>query len=447
MAFLTFRSLLPFFLRPSKSAYVAYDQHAKFGVPYQKQLYNAFLLGLSVHLADKKYQIKTKLVGISNLLSELKKDSILKSFLEGSQDSTITLVELKLRITKLEKDIKQYEVADDYYEIKEKADELKDKIDEAQNQIHLKKINIKSIDKSLQINPDIERDDIQKIYNESQRVFQNEVRKNLQALEKFYDDLVTKRKKRLLAQKQVIDEKLDVLMKQQNQYKKDFDESMKFLDAHQALDIFTQTHNKLYDLKQQASKLENYQEFKKKCDSEITELKAQLLEQDRKTIAYLADHTEIIDSILFFFNELAKRFYPQALAGITVENNNGTNQIRYDIEAKIQSDLSDGINSVKLFCYDLTIFFLQQGHTHNMNFIFHDSRLFSDIDETHCNELFSIAEEKFTTNQYIASINQNQLQSLQETTQTFIRNHTILVLTDDSDSGKLLGITVELEYD
>ena len=99
-------------------------------------------------------------------------------------------------------------------------------------------------------------------------------------------------------------------------------------------------------------------------------------------------------------------------AGITVRNNEGNNQTRYDIEAKIESDASDGINSVKLFCYDLTL--LMAGNNHSMNFIFHDSRLFSNIDETHCDELFKIVKDKFSNKQYIANINQNQFNSLTE---------------------------------
>jgi uncharacterized protein YydD (DUF2326 family) len=108
-----------------------------------------------------------------------------------------------------------------------------------------------------------------------------------------------------------------------------------------------------------------------------------------------------------FFCIIRQLFYPSSLSGITVKNNDRTNQIRYDIEAKIQSDSSDGINSVKLFCYDVTT--LMQSNNHAMNFIFHDSRLFSDIDETHCDELFKIVKDKFLDKQYIASINQNQL--------------------------------------
>ena len=145
-----------------------------------------------------------------------------------------------------------------------------------------------------------------------------------------------------------------------------------------------------------------------------------------------------------YFRTLAKQFYPNSLAGITVHNNDGVNQIRYDIEAKIQSDASDGINSVKLFCYDLTL--LMHGNHHNINFIFHDSRLLSDIDEIHCDELFEIVKNKFSNKQYIASINQNQLNALSLESQEFVKNNIVQELTDDSDSGKLLGITVELEY-
>ena len=82
-----------------------------------------------------------------------------------------------------------------------------------------------------------------------------------------------------------------------------------------------------------------------------------------------------------------------------------------------------------------------------MNFMFHDSRLFSDIDEVHCNVLFEIVKTKFTDKQYIASINQNQLNALSKDMQDFVNSHVVRELTDDSDDGKLLGITVELEYD
>ncbi|MBE8232129.1 MAG: hypothetical protein HAW67_00225 [Endozoicomonadaceae bacterium] len=46
--YLSFRALLPFFLRPSKQSYLNYSEPVKTGNPYQKLLYNAFLLGLDI---------------------------------------------------------------------------------------------------------------------------------------------------------------------------------------------------------------------------------------------------------------------------------------------------------------------------------------------------------------------------------------------------------------
>ncbi len=123
--------------------------------------------------------------------------------------------------------------------------------------------------------------------------------------------------------------------------------------------------------------------------------------------------------------------------------------MQFDIDAKIESDTSDGINNVKIFCYDLTLLF--KGHNHNIDFIFHDSRLFDGIDERQKADIFRTVYEEFsnTNKQYIATVNQNQLDEIkrlltEEEFQRIITENTILTLTDESDSQKLLGIKVDI---
>lgn len=447
--YLSFRSLIPFFIRPSKKSYVQYNEAeiVGTGAPYQKQLYNAFLLNLDVNLSQAKMQTKKEIATTNKLHDNIKNDLILRQFFEGyqDQDSSLVLADLEEKIRKLEKDLKQFEVADDYYQIKQESDEIKRTIDKIQNSIELKKNSIKNIEQSLKISPDVDIKDIKNIFNESKLIFQENVEKQLSELEIFYQSLICNRGRRLQQQKQLILDKVTTLEKDFTASKKALDNKMKFLDAHQALDIFTKMSANLAELVQNKEKLQSYEKLQHDYDQKKLSLKANLTSQSRQTIDYLDGVKEDIDKIMEYFRELAKRFYPDALSGITVKNNDGFNQIRYDIEAKIQSDSSDGINSVKLFCYDITI--LMQGKNHSMNFIFHDSRLFSDIDETHCSELFKIVQNKFSDKQYIASINQNQLNTLSGSMKKFVTQNTIKELTDDSDNGKLLGITVELEYD
>jgi uncharacterized protein YydD (DUF2326 family) len=443
--YLSFRSLLPFFIRSSKQSYISYDDPTKAGTPYQKQLYNAFLLGLDVTFSQTKMLLKKQIDDTEKLYKNIKNDPILKQFFEGYKDSSLALADLNEKIETLELDLQKFEVADDYYQIKQEADAVKNNLDKTQNKIKLRSINIDSINQSLKISSDVNRNDIQKIYDESKLVFHSDVEKKLIDLEKFYQDLTINRTKRLQSQKHEIISELKELEAQFTNLKEELDSHMKFLNAHQALDVFTKMSSRLAEFQQNREKLQGYEKLQHDYEQKKTSLKKEMILQSEETSTYLDQVKNDINEITEDFRVLVKRFYPNALAGITVRNNDRKNQIRYDIEAKIQSDSSDGINSVKLFCYDLTL--LTHGSNHFMDFMFHDSRLFSDIDEVHCNVLFEIVKTKFTDKQYIASINQNQLNALSPDMQKFVNDHLVRELTDDSDGGKLLGITVELEYD
>ena len=445
--YLTYRSLLPFFLRPSKHSYLQYDEPIKYGKPYQKQLCNAFLLGLNVEFSQVKMQLKQELDETRTLHKNIKNDPILRQFFEGHKDASLALKDLNEKIEHLERDLQNFEVAEDYYQVKQEADDIKKRLDKIQNQLVLKSNVIDNINKSLEITPDIKRQDIQNIYDESKLIFKSTVEKRLRDLEKFYSDLTINRTKRLLHQKKIVNEEISQLQTQFAELKISLDQHLKFLNAHKALDVFTQMTNQLSDLQQQREKLQGYEKLQKDYENKKTALESEMLLQTVQTSEYLEQNQSVINNLMEYFRLLAKRFYSDALAGITIHNNDGKNQIRYNIDAKIESDTSDGINSIKLFCYDLTL--LIQGVHHNMDFVFHDSRLYSHIDEAHSEVLFQIVKERFKDSnyQYIATLNQTQFNTLSLESKKFIEQHLILTLTDDADSGKLLGLTVDIEYD
>ena len=152
---------------------------------------------------------------------------------------------------------------------------------------------------------------------------------------------------------------------------------MKYLGDHQALDVFVALSNKSAELKTQRDNLKKYQDLQAEYKEKDRQLEKSQLELTEVTEKYLKEIEPEIAELRDYFRGLAKRFYPNSVAGLSIENNDGDNQLRFSIDAKIESDTSDGINSVKIFCYDLTVLF--KGHNHNMNFIFHDSRLFDGI--------------------------------------------------------------------
>ncbi|MBN1252043.1 MAG: DUF2326 domain-containing protein [Bacteroidales bacterium] len=449
---LSFRSLLAFFIRPRKSSYIHEANPNAVKKDYQVQLANAFLLGLDVLIAEEKYQLKLEKDRIKNLVNDLKNDKFINEFFSGDKDITLAKSELNETIENLEINLKNFEVADDYYEIKEQADKLKYSLENIHNDITLKQIQVENINESLKISPDIKRENIERIYKEAFVILKEDAIKKLSELEKFYKHLSKNRENRLLEQKNQLNKQIDLLLQKKQNQNNELNGKLKYLDAHQALDVFIKLSEKLSDAKSKRDNLHKFEELIFKYKDESRKIDKRQIEENEKTVNYLSEATPIIAKTNDFFRSLIKRFYPKSASGITIYNNEGENQIRYNIEAKIEADKSDGIANVKLFSYDLTL--LLNGYGHKIDFLFHDSRLLDGIDPRQKHELFIILNEYIKKNnkQYIITANFNQLEELKQyftpsEYDNIIKDNIILELKDNSHEGKLLGIQVDIDYD
>jgi uncharacterized protein YydD (DUF2326 family) len=449
--YLSFRSLLPFFLRPSKESYVDCMSPGNTKKEYQKLLYNAFLIGLDVKLAERKYKLRIEQERIKELETNFKKDQLLNDFFTGSKDISLELTEITDRIKKIENNLFRFQVAEDYHDIQHEADAIHTQLFSLNNEIVIIENNIKNIEESLQIKQvtNISITDLEKIYNEAEVFFSDSLKKTLHDIEIFYNQLTASRIRRLSEQK---NELIILLKGKKSEYNKlqiIFDEKMKFLGDHQALDVFLALSQESSELKTKRNNFLKYKEMQSEYKSKERQTKIELLELSEIVDNYLAEIEESTISIKEYFRHLAKLFYPKSTSGLTIQTNVGENQLAFEIEPRIESDSSDGINNVKIFCYDLSI--LLKGKNHKIDFIFHDSRLYDGIDERQKSVMFKIINDVFSKahKQYIATINQNQLNELRtnmalEEYNEIFPNNTVLTLTDDDDSQKLLGIKVDI---
>ena len=449
---LSFRSLLPFFIRPRKASYTDYKNPNHVKNDYQILIANSFLLGLDVVLAEEKYKLRKEKERIRKLVKELSEDKLLKDFFLGKKDIHLASQELEEQIYLLESDLKNFEVAEDYNEIKLEADKIKKELDKIQNQIILYKNQIENIEESIQISPDIKKENIENIYKEASVIIKDNAIKQLSELQKFYEHITTNREKRLLLQKNNLLRKIEALSVKKDEKEITLNKNLKYLDTHQALDIFIKLTNKLSDLKSKKENILKYDELLRNYRDEKIKIDENFITETKKTDTYLEEAEDVIKSLMLFFRELSKRFYPDATTGITVYNNDGDNQIRYNIDAKIEADASDGINNVKIFCYDLTI--LLKGFAHKIDFIFHDSRLLDGIDPRQKAELFLILNDSIKSRgkQYILTLNKNQLDDTkiylgEEKYKEIIEKNIILQLKDNSPTDKLLGIQIDMHYE
>jgi uncharacterized protein YydD (DUF2326 family) len=210
--------------------------------------------------------------------------------------------------------------------------------------------------------------------------------------------------------------------------------------------------NELSYYKGVAEKLEDYKKLIEKYSNSIQRIAAAMSNDTIRANEYLNEIKPLRQNNLSVFRSFSERFYGDRPGGLTVKNNDGDNQIRFDINAHIKDDASDGINEVKIFCFDMTVLTLR--HNHEVNFIFHDSRLFSNMDPRQAATAFKIAKDVSSNQgtQYIASVNQDQLEKIREyfddqEYSEFVEDAVVLELTDEGASGKLLGIEVDMQYE
>lgn len=125
--------------------------------------------------------------------------------------------------------------------------------------------------------------------------------------------------------------------------------------------------------------------------------------------------------------------------------------LRYTLEARIEDDSSDGVNEVRMFCFDLLLLACKKS---NMRFIMHDSRLFANMDPRQRETLFRIVHDVCSKNeyQYICSINEDAVLSFKplmssEDYSQIITDNIILELNDDAPESKLLGMQIDIDLE
>lgn len=452
--YLTFRSLISRFMRRYKSSYNKYDVYVSKETDYQKLINNGYLLGLSAELIQDKMKLKKDIEQLGSTKKTVEKDAVLKEYFVGNEDLDIQITDLKDEIKEIENKIKDFKVAENYKDMQLKADEISYKKKEILNKLVIIDNGIRKIDKSLDIKSDIQLESILQVYREAQVVFEDKVVKNLEQVTEFHNKLLENRQQRLKNQKKImINEKISLDEKVQ-EYSNELDKLMYFLGSHGALEEYTAICDRLSELKLRLEKATDYKKLLETYENKIAEANIEIGKQKIQANKYIKENEHLFENIMSIFRTYSKTFYKDKASGLDIKVNDGSNQLRFDINAKIIGDSSDGISEVCIFCFDLTL--LRLGNC-NVKFLFHDSRLFANMDPRQRLSLIKIVEEetKKYNIQYIASLNEDLISTFKDVTDEDEYNHyskliednTILLLTDKSDEDKLLGITIDIPYD
>lgn len=452
---LSFRSLLQRFLRSGRDAYTSffYAHGSERSDPYGAMLRNAFLLGLDLHLARKKHDLRKREQKLTETMKQLEQEPLFAELL--AQDKVdIELTALREQAEKLRGDLAQFRVAEDYYAIEQEANQIKREVDRVRRESIKLLEAIGQIDRSLQTKADLPKDRVFSLYAEAQQALPNQLKRRVEEVLAFQHDLQQRRIFRLTKERQELERQRKDLEEQVASRGTQLNAKLRYLNEHRALDEYVAVTNELSELQQRIAKLEESQALRDRVNKELKRIDRDLAEQNIRTDEYIDKADSMIAEATTTFREFARELYGARPSGLTVRNDDGDNQQRYRIEAHITADAAEGINEAKLFCYDATLLKLRRGH--HMDFLCHDSTLFGPIDPRQRLTMFRIADRlcRDLGCQYIATLNLHDItpfsQQIEadpaELQRLFDGGNVVLRLADDVPKNKLLGIDIDMDY-
>lgn len=452
--YLTFRSLIRQFLRPNRDSYSNFLNLSRKETAFHSLLRVSFFLGLDLERVKEKCRLKQELDETMKARKRLQEDSFIKKhFVEGEENVEFRLRDLKIQASKLQRDLDDFEVAEDYHEIEQKANQARSNVQTLRNETIILQNAMANITKSLELRPDLNLESVVRLYEESAALLPESLVKSVKDVQSFHQKLLANRLKRLSKDRKELSKRLTRVEKERIEVGKKLDSYLQFLGAHRALDEYVTVSNRLSQINGEIQKLKSYEELVESYNDKLQDLKVLLAEENKEAGRYLrTEAASITEAAFSTFRRYATALYPNCSSGLTITNNEGENQLRFNVSASIESDQADGISNMKIFCFDLTL--LAAKDRHNVEFLVHDSRLFNATDPRQISEAFKLAQEFCTENdtQYIATLNEDQLSLVKEalSEEEFNRimdDNIVLNLTDDGPKGKLLGIQVDMKYD
>jgi uncharacterized protein YydD (DUF2326 family) len=451
--YVTFRSLMPRFIRYGEDGYISNDRYIKKENPLATLLNNAFLLGLDTDLILKKADLREKELNISKLKAQLNNPEFKAIFgTENKKDLEIKIVELETLINRYKKSIEEFVIAEDYNSIRKEADKISYDLKNLKNKASKLQIAISNIDKSLEIQPDISKEQIIQLYENAKFELGEMVIKKLAELEQFNSQILDNRKRKLIQEKRDFEFQLLEISKTISVLGSQEDEKLQYLNSTGALDDYTKLNQALSDNEKKLHSLLQYKKLESDYKLFVEENKKDFTNENIITAKYIEQVDDLIKENIILFKYFVEKFYSEKNSGITILNNEGKNATRFDIKAKIQDDAGNAVKEVKIFCYDWTI--LKGKHNHNVNFLFHDSKITGDMDTRQVKTMFEVAHNECKLNdfQYIISLNQSVIESLKsemtsEEHKELVTDRIKLILSDKSPEEKLLGIQIDLNYE
>lgn len=432
----TFRSLISYFAR--REFEIAPYQFMSSQSAWDRDVHNAYLLGL-----DWEPFTELKLLDDRKSVLQTVKKSIKDGVLRGPQGDSAAMESRRVRydqeIGELERQLQDFKVHPDYREIEEQATALTAELRKKRNNGFRLRTTLRHYEESLasEVAPAV--GSVAALFETAQVELPSQIRRTIEEVESFHQSVIHNRADFLREECEELTAKIAQNEAEEARIGEERAKALSIIDSFRALDEYNQLHERLADLRHERDKLVEALRQRREIDStddEIATERRQVISRGRRAHE---EREAVRARAIELFNSNSRALYGEGSHGALEISFTTRGSFSFNVD--IQGEGSQGIEKMKLFCFDLMLAQLWSRRKNTPGFIFHDSHIFDGVDDRQKAAALRLAAQQAEEHgfQYICSFNSNDLPGQDLLGGLDLTAHTRLVLTDDGPQGKLLG--------
>lgn len=432
----TFRNLISYFAR--REFEVAPYQFRSGQLAWDRDVHNAYLLGL-----DWQPFTDLKLLDDRKAVLRAVKKSIKDGVLRGPQGDPAAMesrrVRLDQEIGELERQLHDFKVHPDYREIEEQATALTAELRKKRNNGFRLRTTLRHYEESLGSEIAPAEGSVVGLFQAALVELPDEIRQTIEQVEAFHQHVIHNRTEFLREECLSLQAQIAENEAEEARIGEDRAKALSIIDSFRALDEYNHLHERLADLRHERDKLVEALRQRREIDNtddEIATERRQVISHGRRA----HDEREAVRArAIELFNSNSRALYGEGSHGALEIA--FTTRGSFSFHVDIQGEGSQGIEKMKLFCFDLMLAQLWANRDTTPGFVFHDSHIFDGVDDRQKAAALRLASQQAEQHgfQYICSFNSNDLPSQDLLGELDLTTHTRLTLTDEGPQGKLLG--------
>jgi len=435
----SYRSLVSYLVRRGPDAYISPFRHFRQQKTWDIQLHTAYLLGMNWEYPAQWQGLKDQEDGVKAMEKAIKTGAM-----EGAIGTVGELETQRIQLeqqTAVAKDaLDSFKVHPQYESVQQDADRLTKKIHDLVNLNVTDRRRLARYTESIKEEKPPTTMSLERIYEESGLLFPDSVKRTLDEARTFHYQIVCNRRDFLEVEltriQQTIGER-EVRIKELTEQRA---EVMLILQTHGALQEMTKLQERhvtlqgsLDRVQARLRELKNLKTTKRDVKAAKTTL-VQTAEQDHE------QRRAVWSAAVRLFNEHSQALYKSPGKLVIDVGDTG-----YNYQVDIERSGSEGIEKMKIFCFDLAVLQLQIQARQGIDFLIHDTLMYDSVDARQRALAFERAHEVTTAldGQYICTINSDMIPTDDFSDGFEFQKYVRLTLSDATPSGSLLGMRFE----